>query len=131
MAGARKTRKNPAQKSAPKRVRKEAAPTLLARINEQVMLEVYANGKVGAYVDGYAIEIGNISPGAVQRAQEFSTGLEVASFSPARKPADKEIELLARRLARSGFLEYQLVPPRGAAVAAIEPQIPGYWPQMA
>src|SRR5690349_5471029 len=127
MAGARKTKK----KSAPKPARKAAAPALVARVNEQVMLEVYANGKVGAYVDGYAIEIGNISPGSVKRAQEFSTGLEVASFSPARKPADNEIELLARRLARSGFLEYQLMTPRGGAVAAIEPQIPDYWPRSA
>src|ERR1700761_3310838 len=123
MPGSRKVKKKPA--------RKAATPGLLARVNEQVMLEVYTSGKVGAYVDGYAIELGNISPGSVKRAQGFSTGLEVASFSPARKPADKEIELLARRLARSGFLEYQLVPSRGAAVAAIEPQIPGYWPQMA
>jgi SagB-type dehydrogenase family enzyme len=114
-----------------KQGRKAAAPALLARLNDQVMLEVYANGKVGAYVDGYAIELGNISPGSVKRAQGFVEGLPVASFSPARKPADREIELLARRLARSGFLEYRLVPPRGADVAAIEPQIPDYWPQIA
>ena len=31
-------------------------------------------------------------PGAVKRAQGLSEGLPVASFSPARKPADKEIE---------------------------------------
>ncbi|HWX31197.1 MAG TPA: SagB family peptide dehydrogenase [Steroidobacteraceae bacterium] len=131
MAGSRTAKKKSGQKSRPKPARKAAEPALLARVNEQVMLEVYANGKVGAYVDGYAIELGNISPGSVKRAQGFGEGLEVASFSPARKPADKEIELLARRLARSGLLEYQLMPPRGGAVAAIEPQIPDYWPQVA
>jgi SagB-type dehydrogenase family enzyme len=119
------------QKSRPKPARKAAAPALLARINDQVALEVYANGKVGAYVDGYAIELGNISPASVTRAEGFGEGLELASFSPARKPADKEIELLARRLARCGFLEYQLVPARGGTVAAIEPQIPTYWPEIA
>ena len=106
MAGSRTAKKKSGQKSRPKPARKAAEPALLARVNEQVMLEVYANGKVGAYVDGYAIELGNISPGSVKRAQGFGEGLEVASFSPARKPADKEIELLARRLARSGLLEY-------------------------
>jgi SagB-type dehydrogenase family enzyme len=123
MPGSRKVRKQPG--------RKAAAPALLARVNDQVTLEVYANGKVGAYVDGYAIELGSISPNAVKRAQGFTEGLPVASFSPARKPADKEIELLGRRLARSGFLEYRLAPPRGSEVAAIEPQIPDYWPQIA
>lgn len=127
MAAARTTKRNTGRKSG----LKTAAPALLARINDQVTLEVYANGKVGAYVDGYAIELGSISPGSVTRAKGFGQGLAVASFSPARKPADKEIELLARRLARSGFLEYQLMPPRGSAVAAIEPQTPGYWPEIA
>jgi SagB-type dehydrogenase family enzyme len=135
MPGARTPKKKSGQKSGqrtgPKPGRKVAAPALLARVNDQVALEVYANGKVGAYVDGYAIEIGNISPGSVARAKGFGEGLAVTSFSPARKPADREIELLARRLARSGFLEYQLMPPRGGAVAAIEPQIPDYWPQIA
>jgi SagB-type dehydrogenase family enzyme len=123
MAAAREVSKKP--------TRKAAEPALVARVNEQVLLEVYASGKVGAYVDGYAIELGNISPGSVKRAQGFAEGLPVASFSPARKAADKEIELLGRRLARSGFLEYHLMPPRGGEIAAIEPQIPDYWPQVA
>jgi SagB-type dehydrogenase family enzyme len=131
MAAARTTKKKTGRKSGLKPARKTAAPVLLARVNDQVTLEVYANGKVGAYVDGYAIELGSISPGSVTRAKGFGEGLAVASFSPTRKPADKEIELLARRLARSGFLEYQFVPSRGGAVAAIEPQIPGYWPEIA
>src|ERR1700760_2921558 len=110
---------------------KAAAPALVARVNDQVLLEVYESGKVGAYVDGYAIELGHISQGSVKRAQDFIEGLPVASFSPARKPADKEIELLGRRLARHGFLEYRLMPPRGGEVATIEPQTPDYWPQIA
>src|ERR1043166_5189115 len=81
--------------------RKAAAPALVARANSQITLEVYANGKVGAYVDGYAVELGNISPGTVTRAKGLSEGLPVASFSPARKHADREIEALARRLARA------------------------------
>jgi SagB-type dehydrogenase family enzyme len=114
-----------------KRVRKATAPVLVARVNEQVTLEVYANGKVGTYVDGYAFEIGTISPGSVKRAQGLSEGLPVGSFSPARKPVDREIETLARHLARRGLLEYALLVPRGKTAVAIEPQTPDYWPQIA
>ena len=123
MARSRASKKKPA--------RKAAAPALLARVNSQIALEVYASGKVGAYVDGYAVELGNISPGTVARAKGLSEGLPVASFSPARKQADKEIETLARRLARAGLLEYRLAAPRGGELVAIEPQVPDYWPQSA
>jgi SagB-type dehydrogenase family enzyme len=123
MPGSRKSKKKRGQKAAP--------PVLVARVNEQVALEVYANGKVGTYVDGYAFEIGMISPGSVKRAQGLSEGLPVGSFSPARKPVDREIEALARHLARRGLLEYGLAPPGGDTVVAIEPQIPDYWPQIA
>jgi SagB-type dehydrogenase family enzyme len=123
MPGARTVKK--------KRGRKAVPPVLVARVNEQVALEVYASGKVGTYVDGYAFEIGMISPGSVKRAQGLSEGLPVGSFSPARKPVDREIEALARHLARRGLLEYGLAPPGGADVVAIEPQIPDYWPQIA
>jgi SagB-type dehydrogenase family enzyme len=114
-----------------RQVRKTAATGLHARVNEQVQLEVYADGKVGVYVDGYAIELGNISPTTVPRAKALGEGLPVASFSPPRKQADKELEALARRLARSGLLEYLFVPPRGQPQVAIEPQTSDYWPQAA
>jgi SagB-type dehydrogenase family enzyme len=123
MARSRAPRKKPA--------RKPAAPALLARVNSQIALEIYANGKAGAYVDGYAVELGDISPGTVARAKGLSEGLPVASFSPARKQADREIEALARRLARAGLLEYRLAAPRGGELAAIEPQVADYWPQPA
>ena len=63
MPGSRTPRKKTTSK------RKGAASVLSARVNSQVTLEVYATGKVGAYVDGYAIELGTISAGTVQRAQ--------------------------------------------------------------
>ena len=63
MAASRTTKKNK------KQVRKPAGPALHARVTEQVQLELYENGKVGVYVDGYANELGNISPAAVPRAR--------------------------------------------------------------
>jgi len=115
----------------PQKKRKAVAPALCARVNDHVTLVVYANGKVGAYVDGYAIELGMISTGTVKRAQGLGQGLPVASFSPPRRQADQEIELLARRLAHSGLLEYRFQTPRGEELIAIEPQTPDYWPQAA
>jgi SagB-type dehydrogenase family enzyme len=125
------TKKAPKKAAKTKRGRNTASPALLARVNDQVMLEVYANGKVGAYVEGYAIEIAMISAGVVKRAQGLAQGLPVGSFSPARKPVDREIEQLARQLARMGLLEYSLAPPGGSEMVAIEPQTPDYWPEIA
>src|SRR5579871_2523536 len=104
---------------------------LVAQVNSQVALEIYDNGKAGVYVDGYAVELGQISPDAVARAKALSKGLPVASFSPAKTRSDQDIELLARRLARSGLMEYRLASPRGEELVAIEPQISGYWPEPA
>ena len=126
----KKTSKATARKTVGTRP-KAATSELVARVNSQVALEIYANGKVGVYVDGDAIELGHISPGTVKRAQGLSEGLAVASFSPAKTQPDQEIEAVARRLARSGLLEYRLTAPRGKELVAIEPQIAGYWPKLA
>jgi SagB-type dehydrogenase family enzyme len=127
MPAARMSRKKRGKKAA----QKATSAVLVARVNDQVTLEVYADGKVGTYVDGYAFEIGMIGPGSVKRARELSEGLPLGSFSPARKPVDREIEALARHLARSGLLEYGLAARAGEDVVAIEPQTPDYWPQIA
>src|SRR5262249_28635066 len=104
---------------------------LVAQVNGQVALEIYDNGKVGVYVDGYAVELGQINPETVKRAQGLREGLPMASFSPATTQSDQDIDLLARRLARSGLLEYRLTSPGGNEFVSIEPQIAGYWPQLA
>ena len=47
-----------------------------------------------------------------------------------RHDVDKEIDLLVRRLARRGLLEYRLGPPGDDKdQVVIEPQLPDYWPQ--
>jgi len=127
----------PKKKTASKQAARKAAarktdtPALLARVNDQVTLDVYDNGKVGAFFDGYGVDIGHVSVGAVPRARELSQGLPLGSFSPARKDVDRQIEGLVRHLARSGLLEYRLTAPRGRELAAIEPQMADYWPQIA
>ncbi len=70
-----------------------------------------------------------LSAGTAERAQKLDAGLPLRSFAGGGKIA-KEINLLVRRLARHGLLEYCLArPPTGAALVVIEPQTADYWPQ--
>jgi SagB-type dehydrogenase family enzyme len=114
---------------AKKRGRK-IAPAIAARLNARVTLEAQAGGNVAARFDGYAAGLGKFSTEALDRVQGLRTGLPLASFSPPRKAIDQEIDLLVRRLAERGLLEYRLGRARGKDdLVVIEPQAPGYWPQ--
>ena len=93
------------------------------------MLEARGDGEIAACFAGYAIGLGKFSAGAADRAQDLRTGLPLASFASGGG-IDEEIDLLARRLARRGLLEYCL---RRSAkdddLLVIEPQAPDYWPR--
>ena len=72
--------------------------------------------------------LGKFSAGALERAQDLRAGLPLAAFAHKDRAVDQEIDLLVRRLARSGLLEY----PLGSAEedkVVIEPQLPDYWPR--
>ena len=108
-----------------------AAPaTVSARLGARVTLEAHANGKIVAGFDGYAVGLGTFSAGAADRAQDLRMGLPLASFASRGRNIDKEIDVLVRRLARHGLLEYRL---RGSQndedQVVIEPQVADYWPQ--
>ena len=117
---------------APAKKRKRKAPTaagLSARLNAHVHLQAQGDGSVTASFDGFSLPLGKYSIDALKRAQAIGEGLPLTSFSSA-KVVDKEIALLVERLARSGLLEYRF----GTAtkdLAIIEPQVAGYWPQVA
>jgi len=114
-----------------KRKRKaSAAPGLSARLNAHVHLQAQADGNVTATFDEFSLPLGKYSIDALKRAQAIGVGLPVASFASARKVVDKEVALLVERLARTGLLEYRF----GTAnkdLAIVEPQVAGYWPQIA
>jgi SagB-type dehydrogenase family enzyme len=114
---------------APKKkiARRIAPPAISARLSAHIMLETQADGSIAAYFDGHAVGLGEFSAAAVKSAAALRTGLPLASFAGGRA-ADKEIDLLVRRLARHGLLEYRLA--RGDhEQVVIEPQGPDYWPQ--
>ena len=113
-----------------KKSRKIKSPAISARLIGHITLEAQADGTIVAYFDGYAVGLGKFSPEAAGRAQELSTGLPLGSFASDVDSVDKEINLLVRRLARRGLLEYRL----GNADddkdrVVVEPQTPDYWPQ--
>jgi SagB-type dehydrogenase family enzyme len=117
--------------SRPKTRRKIAPPVLSARLNERFTLQAKADGSLAAGFEGYAVELGIFSAGAIKRARELRTGLPLNSFSPDGNPVDREIDQLVRRLARHGLLEYRLARARtDEAIVVIEPQTADYWPQM-
>jgi SagB-type dehydrogenase family enzyme len=104
--------------------------TVSARLGGRVTLEAHVNGEIVACFDGYSVGLGTFSTDAADRAQKLRTGLPLASFASNSRNIDKEINLLVRRLARRGLLEYPLGRSRiGEDMVVIEPQIPDYWPR--
>ncbi len=113
-----------------KKRRKTAPPVLAAQLNERFTLQAQADGSLAATFDGYAVELGKFSTGAVKRARDLRGGLALQSFSPEGSSVDREIDLLVRRLARHGLVEYRLLRARGDQdIVVIEPQTADYWPR--
>lgn len=114
-----------------KRGRKVTPPIVSARLSGHITLDARADGSVAARFDGNSVGMGKFSSAVLSRLSELRTGLPLASFA-GRRPAETEMDLLVRRLARSGLLEYRLTPARGDRdFVVIEPQIPDYWPRTA
>jgi len=76
------------------------------------------------------VNLGKFGAAAADCLQELRTGLPLTYLSESGS-AGKEIDLLVRRLAVHGLLEYCIGRPEGSADALIvvEPQVPSYWPQ--
>jgi SagB-type dehydrogenase family enzyme len=109
---------------------RKAAAGIAARLNDRVTLEAQADGSIAASFDGYSAGLGKFGAEAMNCAQELRSGLPLASFSQLRRAVDKEIDLLVRRLAERGLLEYRLGDRGGKKdQVVIEPQLADYWPQ--
>ena len=113
-----------------KKSRRRVTPNIIcARLSGHIALEVKADGGIAACFDDYSVRLGKFSSGIAERVPELRTGLPLASFASSRA-ADKEMDLLVRRLAQSGFLEYRVKHPRlDRDQVIIEPQNPDYWPR--
>ena len=108
-----------------------AAPaTLSARLVGHVTLEARSDGNIVARFDRHSVGLGKFSAGAADRAQDLRQGLPLGALASGRRNTDEEIDLLVRRLAGHGLLEYSLGRARnGEDQVIIEPQVPDYWPR--
>ena len=122
MGAARKkpTRNKPARKS---------APVIVVRLNRPLSPQIQSDGSIAASVDGNFVNLGHLSPAAMERARGLTDGLSLA-FLAGKSAIAREVDGLVRRLGRHGLLEYRLGFPGDAqAIAVIEPQVAEYWPQ--
>jgi SagB-type dehydrogenase family enzyme len=108
---------------------------IFARLSSHITLEAQADGGLAASFEGFAIPMGRFSAAAIERTKILRTGLSLDAFSSDGNAVEKEIDALVRRLARSGLLEYRLAQQQNAKnpakdLVVIEPQMPGYWPQL-
>jgi SagB-type dehydrogenase family enzyme len=114
-----------------KKPTRKIAPVITARLNGHFSLQMQADGSITAFVDGYSVNLGQLSTAAMDRARNLTDGLPLASFA-GKSAIAREVDVLAHRLARHGLLEYCLSFPRDEQVlVVIEPQVPEYWPQRA
>jgi len=94
-----------------------------------VSLERRTSGTIDACFHGRSVSLGTFSAKTTERAQELREGLPIASFAAGSQNFDKELDLLVRRLARRGLLEYCLQDlQNNLSQVVIEPQVPEYWP---
>jgi SagB-type dehydrogenase family enzyme len=105
-------------------------PAISARLNRHVTLEARADGKIAGCFGGGSVSLGTFSAGTAKRVQDLRQGLPLASLASGKRNSDKEIDLLVRRLARHGLLEYRLPGSQNDEdQVVIEPQLADYWPQ--
>ncbi len=114
----------------PKRVRRAAPATISVRLVDRSAIEAHANGEIVARFGGYLVGVGVFGVGAADCLRKLRTGVPLGSLASDGRKIDKEIDLLVRRLAGLGLLEYRLAHPQnGRDVAVIEPLVSDYWPQ--
>jgi SagB-type dehydrogenase family enzyme len=90
---------------------------------------VQADGSIAGFANGYAVNLGQLSKAAIDRARNLTGGLPLASFA-GKTAIAREVDALVRRLARHGLIEYRLFSPRdGRDLVVIEPQLAEYWPK--
>jgi SagB-type dehydrogenase family enzyme len=119
-----------------KRPRRLSPAILSARLNGRVTIESRAGGEIVAKFNGMTLPLGQFSSAAAERARDLQSGLSFATLTSPRKAVDKELALLARRLAARGLLEFRLARPGGGRgrgdrdLVIVEPQAADYWPRL-
>ncbi|WP_298874515.1 SagB family peptide dehydrogenase [uncultured Bradyrhizobium sp.] len=114
-----------------KKLTRNVAPIIAARLNGRFSLHMQADGSVAAVSGDTSLNLGQYSRAAIERAGALATGLPLASLA-GRSVVARQVHALVQRLAQQGLLDYRLFSPRNAQdVVVIEPQIAEYWPEPA
>jgi SagB-type dehydrogenase family enzyme len=121
-----------ATKKSNKKTARKIAPLILSvRLSPHAALEPTEGGHLAVVVNGYRLDLGRLSEAAFKRARTLKDGIKVSALG-GDKPVDQEIARLVQHLARQGLVEYPLARKAdGHEFAVIEPQMPGYRPQLA
>ncbi|MFL6818205.1 MAG: SagB family peptide dehydrogenase [Bradyrhizobium sp.] len=112
-----------------KRVPRAAPAAISARLAAHIALEAGADGTILAHFDSHSVALGKFSAGVAERLDDLRSGLSPALLEPSRETPEQGLELLVRRLAEHGLLEYRLGSGEGKDQAVIEPQAADYWPR--
>ena len=109
---------------------RRAAATLSARLLSHVTLQAQPGGDIAARFDDVSLGLGRFSAEAFERARKLRVGLPLSTFASGSREIDKEVQVLVRRLAGRGLIEYRLGRSRSGDLVVIEPQVPDYWPRV-
>ena len=114
-----------------KKARRTLLTTVSARLSRPVKLELRPDGKIVASFEEHSVSLGTFSSGVADRVRDLHAGLPLASFASGRRRIDQELDLLLRRLARHGLLEYRVGCSQNddEEQVIIEPQMANYWPR--
>jgi len=99
---------------APAQRRRTGLQAVSARLVGPVTLKPQADGTIAACFSDHSVKLGRFSQAAAARAGSLAGGgLVLASVVPPRNAVDTEVEVLLRRLAQHGLLEYAVARARG------------------
>ena len=109
-----------------------SSPILSARLGRWARIEAHASGAIVAVFDADTVTLGRFGANAAGFLQELRSGLPLSSLESGSQNNDKESDLLVRRLAANGLLEFRIGRPGSPAedLIVVEPQVPGYWPKL-
>jgi SagB-type dehydrogenase family enzyme len=112
--------------------RRPVPPIISARLGGWARLETHGSGSIAAIIGTESMSLGTYGAPALGCLQELRAGLPLGALASGTGGMAKEIDLLVRRLANHGLLEFRIGRPQDGpdGLAVIEPQIRGYWPQM-
>jgi len=119
---------------APTKSKLRRSPAVVfVRLGQWAQIETQGRGSIVAVFESEPVSLGKFGAGAAESLQALRTGLPLGSVGLEDDSIRDETDLLVRRLAGLGLLEYPIREGDRSQddLAVIEPQAPAYWPRKA